>query len=99
MGLRCRELGICRSAQKVFTPGSGGMRSFITSIFIDCLRKNIVPSSRQFLGSLGNEHTGSISSITVAEISAGAHLAQRKNALEKTLQLLEITGQIRNRSI
>jgi tRNA(fMet)-specific endonuclease VapC len=75
------------------------MRSFITSIFIDCLRKNIVPSSRQFLESLGNEHTGFISSITVAELSVGAHLAQRKNALEKTLQLLEITGQIRNRSI
>jgi predicted nucleic acid-binding protein len=30
-------------------------------------------------------------SITVAELSVGAHLAQRKNALEKTLQLLEIT--------
>ncbi len=68
------------------------MRFFIdTSIFIDCLRKNIVPSSRQFLESLGNEHTGFISSITVAELSVGAHLAQRKNALEKTLQLLEIT--------
>jgi tRNA(fMet)-specific endonuclease VapC len=67
------------------------MRFFVdTSIFIDCLRKNVVPSSRQFLESLGNDHTGFTSSITVAELSVGAHLAQRKDALEKTLHLLEI---------
>ncbi|MFA0823714.1 MAG: type II toxin-antitoxin system VapC family toxin [Methanomethylovorans sp.] len=41
-----------------------------TSIFI------VVPSSRQFLESLGNEHTGFISSITVGELSVGAYLAR-----------------------
>ncbi|QLC50739.1 type II toxin-antitoxin system VapC family toxin [Methanolobus zinderi] len=67
------------------------MRFFVdTSIFIDCLRRNVVPSSRHFLESFGGEHIGFTSSITVAELSVGAHLAQREDALKKTLQLLEI---------
>lgn len=67
------------------------MRFFLdTSIFVDCLRKNVVSSSRTVLESLGDENTGFISTITVAELSVGAHLAQRKDALEKTLDLLEI---------
>ena len=47
-----------------------------TSIFVDCLRKNVVPSSKRFLESVGDEHVGFTSSITVAELSVGAHLSK-----------------------
>ena len=67
------------------------MKFFVdTSIFVDCLRKNVVPSSKYFLESFGDEHTGFTSSITVAELSVGAHLSQRSDALEMTLDLLSI---------
>ena len=67
------------------------MKIFIdTSIFVDCLRKNVVPSSKYFLESFGDEHTGFTSSIAVAELSVGAHLSQRPDALEMTLDLLSI---------
>ena len=67
------------------------MKIFIdTSIFVDCLRKNVTPSSKYFLKSLGEEHTGFTSSISVAELSVGAHLSQRSDALEMTLDLLSI---------
>jgi tRNA(fMet)-specific endonuclease VapC len=67
------------------------MKFFVdTSIFVDCLRKNVVPSSKYFLESFGDEHTGFTSSITVAELSVGAHPSQRSDALEMTLDLLSI---------
>jgi tRNA(fMet)-specific endonuclease VapC len=67
------------------------MRLFIdTSIFVDCLRKEVVNSSKLFLGSLVMDHIGFTSAITVAELSVGAHLSQRSDALEKTLELLSI---------
>ncbi len=41
------------------------MKFFVdTSIFVDCLRKNVIPSSKYFLESFGDEHTGFTSSIT-----------------------------------
>ncbi len=61
-----------------------------TSIFVDCLRKNVVPSSKRFLGSFGEEHIGFTSSITVAELSVGAHLSKQTSAIEKTLDILNI---------
>ena len=67
------------------------MKLFIdTSIFVDCLRKDVVPSSKHFLESFGDDNIGFTSSITVAELSVGAHLSQRNDALEKTLDLLNI---------
>ncbi len=48
------------------------MKFFVdTSIFVDCLRKDVVPAT-----------------ITVAELSVGAHLSPKKDALKKTLNLL-----------
>ena len=67
------------------------MRLFIdTSIFIDCLRKNVINSSKQFLESIEIENTGYTSSITIAELSVGAHLSQQNDALKQTLELLSI---------
>ncbi|HUW67209.1 MAG TPA: type II toxin-antitoxin system VapC family toxin [Candidatus Nanoarchaeia archaeon] len=67
------------------------MRLFIdTSIFVDCLRKEVVKSSKLFLESLVMDNIGFTSAITVAELSVGAHLSQRSDALEKTLELLSI---------
>jgi tRNA(fMet)-specific endonuclease VapC len=44
------------------------MKFFVdTSIFVDCLRKEVVPSSKSFLELIGNEYSGYTSSITVAE--------------------------------
>ena len=61
-----------------------------TSIFVDCLRKNVVPSSKRFLESVGEMHIGFTSSITVAELSVGAHLSKQTSAIEKTLDILNI---------
>ena len=61
-----------------------------TSIFVDCLRKNVVPSSKRFLESVGERHIGFTSSITVAELSVGAHLSKQTSAIEKTLDILNI---------
>ena len=67
------------------------MKFFVdTSIFVDCLRKEVVPSSRSFLERIGNEYSGYTSSITVAELSVGAYLSRSENALEKTLELLNV---------
>ena len=63
-----------------------------TSIFVDCLRKNVVPSSKRFLESVGDENVGFTSSITAAELSVGAHLSKRTSAIEKTLDILNIVG-------
>jgi tRNA(fMet)-specific endonuclease VapC len=67
------------------------MKFFVdTSIFVDCLRKEVVTSSRSFLERMGNEYSGYTSSITVAELSVGAHLSRSQDALEKTLELLNV---------
>jgi len=67
------------------------MKFFVdTSIFVDCLRKEVVSSSKNFLELIGNEYSGYTSSITVAELSVGAYLSRSQNALEKTLELLNI---------
>ncbi|MDQ1254850.1 MAG: tRNA(fMet)-specific endonuclease VapC [Euryarchaeota archaeon] len=67
------------------------MKFFVdTSIFVDCLRKEGVISSINFLKRLGDEHSGYTSSITVAELSVGAHLSKSPDALERTLELLNI---------
>ncbi|HEY9245742.1 MAG TPA: type II toxin-antitoxin system VapC family toxin [Candidatus Methanoperedens sp.] len=59
-----------------------------TSIFVDCLRKNVVPASKSFIKSLQDVNTGYTSTITIAELSVGVHLSPKKDALEKTLNLL-----------
>ncbi len=59
-----------------------------TSIYVDCLRKDIVPSSKSLIKSLQDVNTGYISTITIAELSVGAHLSTRKDALKKTLDIL-----------
>ncbi len=65
------------------------MRFFVdTSIFVDCLRKDVIPASKSFIKSLHDVNTGYTSTITVAELSVGAHLSPRKDALKKTLNLL-----------
>ena len=67
------------------------MKFFLdTSIFVDCLRKEVIPSSINFLERLGDEYSGYTSSITVAELSVGAHLSKSPDALERTLELLNI---------
>jgi tRNA(fMet)-specific endonuclease VapC len=67
------------------------MKFFVdTSIFIDCLRKEYIPSSRSFLERMGDEYSGYTSSITAAELSIGAHLSRSRDALEKTLELFNI---------
>ncbi len=67
----------------------GKMKFFVdTSIFVDCLRKDVVPASKSFIKSLQDVNTGYTSTITIAELSVGAHLSPRKDALRKTLNLL-----------
>jgi tRNA(fMet)-specific endonuclease VapC len=67
------------------------MKFFVdTSIFVDCLRKEVIPSSINYLERLGNEYSGYTSSITAAELSVGAHLSKSPDALERTLELLNI---------
>lgn len=67
------------------------MKFFVdTSIFVDCLRKEVILSSINFLKHLGDEYSGYTSSITVAELSVGAHLSKYPDALERTLELLNI---------
>lgn len=69
------------------------MRFFIdTSIFVDTLRSDVVPASKSLLESLDRENKGFTSSITVAELSVGAHLAPKSNALEKTVELLSLVS-------
>lgn len=63
-----------------------------TSIFVDNLRLGPVNSSRRLLKSLENENEGYASTITVAELSIGAYLSPKRDALEKTLELLSIVN-------
>ncbi|VVB85854.1 tRNA(fMet)-specific endonuclease VapC [uncultured archaeon] len=65
------------------------MRVFIdTSIFVDCLRSNPVISSKNFLESIEGENSGFTSTIVVAELSVGAYLSQRADAIEKTFRII-----------
>ena len=67
------------------------MKLFIdTSIFVDVLRKKTVSSSKHLFDSSLEGNDGLISSITVAELSVGAHLSTKPDAIEKTLELLSI---------
>jgi len=58
--------------------------SIDTSIFVDVLKKRVVASSKSLFDSLLRENEGFISSITVAELSVGAHLSPMSDAIEKT---------------
>jgi tRNA(fMet)-specific endonuclease VapC len=65
------------------------MKFFVdTSIYVDCLRKDPVSASSSFLRSLQEVNAGFTSTITVAELSVGAYLSQRKYAIKKTVDLL-----------
>lgn len=65
------------------------MKLFIdTSIFVDCLRTNPVGSSKNFLESLEGTGSGFTSSIVVSELSVGAYLSKKTDALEKTLKII-----------
>lgn len=69
------------------------MRLFVdTSIFVDNLRSKTVTSSAAFLKSLGRDNEGFTSSIVVAELSVGAYLSPRKDALSKTMELLSLVS-------
>lgn len=59
-----------------------------TSICIDVLRLNGAEKSYEIFESFQNNNTGYISTITVAELSAGASLSPRRDAMEKTKALL-----------
>jgi tRNA(fMet)-specific endonuclease VapC len=59
-----------------------------TSICVDVLRTNGAQKSFELFESFGGENTGYISVITVAELSAGASLSPRHDAVSKTEELL-----------
>ncbi len=59
-----------------------------TSICIDVLRTNGPERSVEIFERLGETIKGYISVISVAELSAGANLSTRRNALVKTEELL-----------
>ncbi len=68
------------------------MKVFVdTSIFVDCLRSNPIASSKYFLESI-EENSGYTSTIVVAELSVGAYLSQKADALEKTLKIISATS-------
>jgi tRNA(fMet)-specific endonuclease VapC len=60
-----------------------------TSICVDVLRTHGVQKSLDLFKSFGENNTGYVSVITVAELSAGASLSPQRNAMEKTGALLE----------
>jgi predicted nucleic acid-binding protein len=65
------------------------MNIFIdTSICVDVLRTNGSEKSVELFESLQDRNEGYVSVITVAELSAGAHLSPRADAVEKTEALL-----------
>lgn len=71
------------------------MNLFIdTSIFIDVLRKETVESSKLLFDSILEDDDGFTSSITVAELSVGAHLSSRSDSIEKTMELLSLVSVI-----
>ncbi len=71
------------------------MKVFVdTSIFVDCLRSKPVSSSKEFLESVEEKHGGFTSTIVVAELSVGAYLSQKPDALENTLKIISTTSVI-----
>jgi len=71
------------------------MKFFIdTAIFVDVLRKKTVISSKRLFNSILEGNEGVISTITVAELSVGAHLSHRSDAIEKTLELLSLVSAV-----
>ncbi len=71
------------------------MKVFVdTSIFVDCLRSKPVRSSKEFLESMEEKHSGFTSTIVVAELSVGAYLSQKTDALENTLKIISTTSVI-----
>lgn len=69
------------------------MKVFVdTSIFVDCLRSNPVSSSKDFLERIEGKNNGFTSTIVVAELSVGAYLSQKNDALENTLKILSTTS-------
>lgn len=69
------------------------MKVFVdTSIFVDCLRSNPVSSSKDFLEEIEGKNNGFTSTIVVAELSVGAYLSQKNDALENTLKILSTTS-------
>ncbi len=68
------------------------MKVFVdTSIFVDCLRSTPIASSKYFLQSIESENSGFTSTIVVAELSVGAYLSQRADALDKTIRIISAT--------
>lgn len=59
-----------------------------TCICIDVLKKNYQPKSIELFKTFRSGNKGIISAITVAELSAGAHRAPNKDAIQKTNDLL-----------
>ena len=71
------------------------MNLFIdTSIFVDVLRKKTVGASKRLFDSILKDNDGFTSSITVAELSVGAHLSFRSDSIEKTMELLSLISVI-----
>lgn len=71
------------------------MKLFIdTSVFVDILRKKEVKSSKSLFDSILEGNEGFTSTITVAELSVGAHLSSKQDAIEKTLRLLSLVSVI-----
>lgn len=69
------------------------MKVFVdTSIFVDCLRSNPVSSSKDLLERIEAKNNGFTSTIVVAELSVGAYLSQKNDALENTLKILSTTS-------
>jgi tRNA(fMet)-specific endonuclease VapC len=65
------------------------MKIFIdTSICVDVLRTKGAEKSVELFESFQDRNEGYVSVITVAELSAGAHLSSRADAVEKTEALL-----------
>ena len=64
------------------------------SIFVDVLRKETVKPSKLLFDSILEDNDGFTSSITVAELSASAHLSFRSDSIEKTMELLSLVSVI-----
>jgi len=71
-----------------------------TSICIDVLRTAGPDSSVELFKTLEDSNIGHISSIPVAELFAGVHLSNKRNAAEKTeyllsfLEIIDLTSEI-----
>ncbi len=65
-----------------------------TSVFVDILRSGGPDSSVELFKKIESEEgfKGHTSSITVAELSVGAHRSPRKDSIEKTFDLLSLVN-------